>query len=128
MSPPLSTRGRSANRQCFERNAWCTRAQLRISNVARPRVYKYMKYDLGGHSDTHTSAVSIVLSFGYLLFRYSQPPYPCMAILRLPMYDRSKWLLFMNSCMVVRLHITTHSQAWLFDYTAGVHKWLRSPM
>ena len=25
----LSTRGRSANRQCFERNAWCTRAQLR---------------------------------------------------------------------------------------------------
>ena len=31
MSPPLSTRGRNANRQCFERNAWCTRAQLYYS-------------------------------------------------------------------------------------------------
>ena len=29
MSPPLSTRGRSADRQCFARNAWCARAQLR---------------------------------------------------------------------------------------------------
>ena len=28
MSPPLSTKGGSANRQCFEGNAWCTRAQL----------------------------------------------------------------------------------------------------
>ena len=27
--PPLSTRGRSANRQCLERNAWCTPAQSR---------------------------------------------------------------------------------------------------
>ena len=29
MSPPLSTRGRSANRLCLERNDWCTRAQVR---------------------------------------------------------------------------------------------------
>ena len=29
MQYPLSTRGRNANRQCFEKSAWCTRAQLR---------------------------------------------------------------------------------------------------
>ena len=50
MSPPLNTTGRSANRQCFERNAWCTRAQLRY-------VVSHTSFGVGWEVITQTDGV-----------------------------------------------------------------------
>ena len=97
MLPPLSTRGRHANRQCFERNAWCTRAPVRRQSY-------FAWHRLGGdHADGKCEMPYVIVCINSVVYRnfnifawtsfshyiYQRLLPMCVPILATPMYVRA---------------------------------------